>query len=107
MNQQTPHGVAGQLNVYVLDKDSCVTRFGKHNRLIVTRNLAGTQIEIREDDIGLAWSDEIDRQYVACKTYQRLHPRNARLVFRETQESPDQRHRWHCYDIVVNRRMPA
>jgi len=96
---QEPHGVPGQFNVCVLDKDSDVTSFGKHNRLAVFLDRSAGSIEIREDDIGLPWSTEADRQKVACRTYQRLHPKNSRITFQRREESPSGKNIWHIYRI--------
>jgi hypothetical protein len=80
-SKQVPHGVPGQLNIYVMDVDSDVTGYGRHNRLTVTGSLDKKFITIREDDIGLPASTEDDRMDIANSQMRRLHPRGARLEF--------------------------
>lgn len=75
------HNQPGQVNGYVLDVDSDITSFGKHNRLLVFGTLDHKIIEIRENVRGLPMTTETDRQRVA-KGYQRLHPRGSKLVYR-------------------------
>lgn len=75
------HGVPGQLNVCVLDVESEVTNYGKHNRLVVFR---GTGVEsqfiyIREDIRDLPESTELDRMRIARHLWHRLHPAGSRL----------------------------
>lgn len=76
------HNVPGQLNRAVLDVDSDVTNFGKHNRLVVFRGIGDESdiITIREDLRDLPMSTEADRQRVAKRPGHRLHPRGSRLV---------------------------
>lgn len=104
--QQT-HGVPGQINVCVLDVDSGITSHGKHNRLLVFMDRQSGQIEIREDDIGLPWSTEKDRRRVACRTYQRMHPKNTRLNYQKSEQSPNGKNVWHFYEIDNGRRAVA
>ena len=94
-----PHGVPGQLNIYVLDKNADYTGFGKHNRLIVFKDIASGEIHVREDDIGLLPSTETQRQKVACKTFQRQHPRGSRLTLRKTEQDPARKAHWYFYQI--------
>lgn len=73
------HGVDGQLNVVVLDVDSSVTNYGRHNRLVVMRDVADpTLLTVREDLRGLPMSTETDQRR-AANGWQRLHPRWSRL----------------------------
>lgn len=74
-----PHGVPGQINVCVLDKESEITGFGKHNRLLVFGSLNEPVVTVREDIKGLPLSTEVDRKKVLCG-WQRLHPRGKTLV---------------------------
>lgn len=104
---QQPHGVPGQINVCVLDADSDITSHGKHNRLLVFMDRQSGQIEIREDDIGLPWSTEKDRRRVACSTYQRMHPKNTRLIYQKSEQSPNGKNVWHFYEIDNGRRAVA
>ena len=81
---QEPHGVSGQLNVYVLDKDSPITGYGAHNRLLVFQDARqSARVTIREDIRGLPLSTEAQRQKVAAG-YQRMHARGERLTFVES-----------------------
>lgn len=74
------HGVPGQLNVVVLDVDSSVTNYGRHNRCVVMRDVAKpSEITVREDLRGLPLTTDADRRRVA-NGWQRLHPRGSRLV---------------------------
>lgn len=100
MQQRLPHGVPGQVNIYVLDTESDITGYGKHNRLLVFMNRSARTIDIREDNIGLGWSTEMQRRHVACKTFQRMHPRNTDLVFQHYEESADGKQRWYSYTFV-------
>lgn len=95
------HGVPGQLNVYKLDVDSDITGIGKHNRLMVFKNHRSGDIEIREDDIGLAWSTEEDRQIVACETHQRMHPQGSNIVYQSSKRSDCGKQVWHFYSIDI------
>lgn len=54
-----PHGIPGQLNVYVPDVASYRTSYGAHNRLVC--GLAGESVYIREDRRGLSDSTEAQR----------------------------------------------
>lgn len=77
--KQEAHGQKGHLNVLVLDQDSEVTSFGKHNRLVVGREVESGEIVIREDiKHGLPMATEEDRQRVA-KGFQRMHPKGTSL----------------------------
>lgn len=106
MDQQPQqlHGVPGQINVLVLDVDSDITSKGKHNRLLVFLDRQSGQIEIREDDIGLPWSTEKDCRRVACLTYQRMHPKNTRLIYQKSEQSPNGKNVWRFYEINNGRR---
>lgn len=97
---QIPHGIPGQLNIYVLDRESDITSFGRHNRLLVSEEIRTGLIHIREDDIGLPESTEIDRMRVACKTYQRMHPANTRLELVEFVQYDDGRRKEFTYRQV-------
>lgn len=98
---KVPHGVPGQLNICVLDTDSDVTDYGRHNRLIVMGDLGPgdkvVSVTIREDLRGLPLSTEEDRMRVAMG-WQRQHPQRTRLVFKGKEEEE------HCihwkYEIV-------
>lgn len=81
--QDAPHGVAGQINICVLDKDSDITGFGKHNRLLVF----GSQrsITLREDIRGLPLSTEDDRKK-CLNSWQRLHPKGITLEWESSVE---------------------
>lgn len=96
---QEPHRVPGQINICVLDKDSSITSRGKHNRLLVFYDRSAGTIEIREDDIGLPTATEEDRQRVACRSYQRMHPKGSRLAFLRSEQSPTGKSVWHYYRI--------
>lgn len=77
-----PHNVPGQFNIYVLDVESDITNYGKHNRLLV---LGGTgegsyYITVREDGIGLPESTEQDRRRV-LNGWQRQHKLGELLHF--------------------------
>jgi len=77
--QEQHHGQHGHLNVFVLDQNSEVTSFGKHNRLVVGREVESGEIVVREDiKHGLPMSTEADRQRVA-RGYQRMHPKGTSL----------------------------
>jgi hypothetical protein len=78
-NGKTPHGIPGQFNVYVLDRESDVTNYGKHNRLLVLGNVDNGQVMVREDHIGLPSATETDRQRV-LNGWQRQHKRGTRCV---------------------------
>lgn len=95
-----PPGIPGQLSSYVQDKDSSITSFGKHNRLIVFGDYGNGEIELREDFIGLSYATEEDRLRVANETFQRMHPQGSQLVFLGTEEGYDGKTRWHRYRIV-------
>ncbi|WP_418131440.1 hypothetical protein [Variovorax sp. 278MFTsu5.1] len=77
MTKRLPHGVPGQVNIYVLDKDSDITGHGAHNRILVFGHKDGT-ITAREDVRGLPFSTEEQRRKV-LNGWQRQHPRNSRL----------------------------
>lgn len=83
MPERDRHGVPGQLNVYVLDVDSEVTGYGRHNRLVVFGSLPGepARITIREDVRGLPMSTDQDRRKVANHPGHRLHGNRARLTY--------------------------
>lgn len=91
------HGVPGQLNGYVLDIESDITGYGKHNRLLVSGHPDGRQITVREDRRGLPNSEECDRQKV-LHGWQRSHPKGKTLrlvcVERTIHNS------WFYYDVV-------
>jgi hypothetical protein len=73
-NQTVPHGVPGQVNIFTLDKNSSITSFGKHNRLLVFGEVNGN-VSIREDlNTGPKLSNWEDRAKVASDSYQRMHP---------------------------------
>lgn len=76
------HGVPGQLNVYVLDVDSEVTSFGKHNRLVVFRGTGDESdlLYLREDVRGRPMTTETDRRRIARHPHHRLHGRRVRLT---------------------------
>ncbi len=75
------HGVPGQVNVMVLDVDSDITSYGRHNRLLVFRGTGDEShlITVREDMRGLPMSTDDDRRR-AARGWQRLHPVGTRLV---------------------------
>lgn len=74
------HGQSGHANIYVLDQDSEITGFGRHCRLLVSKNVASGVICCREDiRHGLPLSTDADRRKV-MSGWQRLHPRGSRLV---------------------------
>lgn len=76
MNQTEP-----QLNVNVLDVDSSITNYGRHNRCIIMRDVADpSELLVREDLRGLPLTTDADRRRVA-NGWQRLHPRGSRLVY--------------------------
>ena len=87
-----PHGVPGQLNALVLDVDSEVTSYGRHNRLVVfgpsiTQPVEGERnvVTVREDvRPGLPMSTEEDRRRVASG-FQRMHPKGTRLVHQSSE----------------------
>lgn len=95
----TEHGGTGQLNTHILDVDSEITSYGKHNRLIVFLDRQSGQIEIREDDIGLPLSSEEDRRKVAHLSSQRVHPKNTKLSFLRSEQSDSSKSIWHFYAI--------
>ena len=72
------HGIPNQLNVEILDVDSEVTCYGKHNRLIVFGD-GPMQVTIREDIRGLPMSTEADRQTIAKHPAHRMHGRDETL----------------------------
>jgi len=94
----TPYGVPGQINIYVLDVDSEITSYGKHNRLLVFLDRASNQIEIREDNRGLPASTEAYRRKIANGD-QRMHPKNTRLTYLRSEQSDSQKSIWHYYAI--------
>lgn len=102
------HGVPGQLNVLVLDVDSEVTSFGRHNRLCVGRDVATGKLVIREDLRDLPLSTEADRRRVALHPNRRVHPRGTRLVHESSE--PYTGNLGECIEhtyLVVNRRPSA
>lgn len=76
------HNMPGQLNGYVLDIDSSITSYGKHNRLLVGRGTGQEQnlVTIREDKRGFPLSTEKDRRKV-LRGYQNPLNRGERLVY--------------------------
>ena len=72
------HGVPYQLNVEILDVDSEVTCYGKHNRLLVFGD-GPLRVTIREDIRGLPMSTEADRQTMAKHPAHRMHGRDETL----------------------------
>lgn len=90
-----PHGIPGQMNIYVLDRDSDITGYGTHNRLTVFGD--GGLIEVREDLIGLPAATEAHRQRV-LRGWQRLHPRGTRLT--HTDSHTTDRSVWHTYTVT-------
>lgn len=101
-HRREPHGVPGQLNACVLDVDSEVTSYGKHNRLRVSGSLNGMSITIDEDIRDLPMSSEADRQRVS-KGYQRLHPRGTKLVYRSHVQWENGGHQIISYEYDVVR----
>lgn len=99
MRSNSAHGVSGQLNTHVLDVDSDVTGYGKHNRLVVFFDRQSNQIEIREDEIGLPLSSEEDRRKVANLATHRHHPKSTRLIFLRSEQSHSSKSIWHLYAI--------
>lgn len=94
--RKEPHGVEGHVNVYVLDQESEITSYGKHNRLIVFFDRMSGCVEIREDILhGLPDSTEADRQRVA-RGYQRMHPKGSKLELLSTFDDESARGRWKC-----------
>jgi hypothetical protein len=93
------HGVPGQINTFILDVDSEITSFGKHNRLLVFLDPQTGHIEIREDDIGLPSSSEEDRRKVANSSSQRMHPKSTKLSFLRSELSHSSTSIWHFYAI--------
>lgn len=101
--RRDPHGVPGQVNIYVLDVDSEITGYGAHNPLLVF--LDGTSIDIREDLRGLPLSTDKQRRAVA-NGRRRMHPRRTRLEFVSSSEPygpPDRQSIEHVYRITTNR----
>lgn len=77
----SPHGIAGQVNIYILDVDSDITGYGAHNRLLVFGDtIVRTQYTVREDLRGLPLSTEAQRRTV-LNGWQRLHGRRVKLVY--------------------------
>jgi hypothetical protein len=101
LDAKVPHNVPNQLNKSILDIQSCVTSYGKHNRLIVFCNLNYATVTIREDIRGLSLSNEDDRMQVACNTYQRMHPKNTSLVLTDKTEYEDDFGKCIYYDYRV------
>lgn len=68
-SKRQPHGVIGQLNIYVLDRESSLTNFGRHARAIVFRDVATGRISIRVDrtnfDAGLPEPNRSDLMKLA------------------------------------------
>jgi hypothetical protein len=111
-----PHGVEGQLNIYVLDRESSLTNFGRHARAIVFRDVASGRISIRVDrtdcDAGLPEPSLIDLLKVAQRPEYRLHPPGTSLahvesVMASTPRVPGVRaSTWHEFEIVPKRAAP-
>lgn len=69
------------VNTLIDDKDSEITSFGKHNRLLVSQDTEYREwISIREDNIGLPYSTEFDRRKIA-NSWQRMPPKGKRLFY--------------------------
>lgn len=83
--ENTPHGVAGQINTCVLDVDSDITGYGKHNRLLVFGVPGESQVLVREDTSGLRMSTEADRRKV-INGRRRIHPARVNLKFDKSEE---------------------
>lgn len=83
----TPHGVPHQFNTCVLDVDSDVTGYGKHNRIAVFYSRQDQTIEAREDLIGLPLSTKLQRRKVMMG-WQRMHPKGTKLTHVSSLEEP-------------------
>lgn len=69
------------LNTLTPDRESDITSYGRHNRLIVLGDIARDRVvsvTVREDVDGLPYATEADVRRVA-NGWQRQHPRGARL----------------------------
>lgn len=97
------HGVAGQLNVLVLDKDSEVTGFGKHARCRVGRAVDGDRLLTVTADLDAPGSTKLPEpdieqaEYLAHEFF--AHPTRLKLVNREYWE--DSRGRHLDYEFAV------
>lgn len=74
-----PHGVTGQLNIYLLDIGSDITGHGKHNRVLVSQDQHDQTIIAREDRSGLPLSTDVQRRKV-MNGWQRMHKVGVKLV---------------------------
>lgn len=111
-----PHGVEGQLNIYVLDRESSLTNFGRHARAIVFRDVASGRISIRVDrtdfDAGLPEPNRSDLIKVAQRPEYRLHPPGTSLAHVESVLASAPRVRgvrastWHEFEVVPKRTAP-
>lgn len=95
--QPVPHGAPDQMNIYVLDIESEITGYGKHNRLTVFGDTWGEFVSIREDVRGLPISTEEDRMKVATGK-QRQHPTGTRLTLVHREDDGDAI--WYQYRII-------
>jgi len=100
------HGVAGQLNVLVLDKDSEVTGFGKHARCRVGRAVDGERLLTVTADLDAPGSESLPEpdveqaSYLAYEFFER--PTRLKLVGREYWESNNGRHLDYEFAVEPN-----
>lgn len=78
-DRRNPNG-RPSVNVYTSDLESDITRYGKHNRIIVLGDPEGRNVIAREDDIGLRSPTETEQRRVLMG-WQRQHPRGTRLRY--------------------------
>lgn len=97
LEQRIPHGVSGQFNIFVLDRESDVTGYGEHNRLVVFGNPDNIQITLRGDSIGLPSASEKQRQKV-LNGWQRQHPRGTTLQLVCCERTT--KNTWWYYNVV-------
>ena len=101
INLDDCHGVPDQLNVMILDVDSEITCYGKHNRLIVF-GPSPMQVTVREDIRGLPMSTEADRQTIAKHPDHKMHGKDETLEHVSSVEyaSPLGRSIEHTYRVT-------
>lgn len=83
MTDKVPHGQPDNVNICVLDVDSDITGFGKHNRILVSlqHNGARKKITAREDILhNLNMSNDAQRRKV-MNGWRRMHPKGTTLTY--------------------------
>lgn len=93
IEQGKPHGMPGQLNIYVPDVASYRTGYGAHNRIVT--GVASDGVLMREDRRGLPDSTETQRVAVLRREWPGM-----RVKLRSREESEDGRTIYYDYDLA-------